>query len=435
MKKLFGSLASKLSPPQHFTLHANNNPTSLPPVHLTQDKLFQYRKHRGVNLGSWFVLERWISESPFHHARQPAQSDLDVALGMNAKEILERHWDTWITQDDWEWIVAHGLNAVRIPIGYYHLCSLDASILTRTDFDGLQNVFMGAWSRILRAIETANSYGIGVLLDLHAAAGKQNRDAHSGTSKPPTFFASRFNQEQTIHALRVLLNALGDKHPNAIGVELLNEPDPPREDDLKAWYTTTIRQLQKANPSIPLYLGDHWQMNEYVSYITGLKAHTLVAVDHHVYRCFTSADIHTPVHQHIQAFSGPSGPFPQLLARSAESLGRSGAGLVIGEWSGALNPGSLIGGPNEVRDYVAAQLVLFEQHCSGWFFWTYKKERPGDTGWSLRDAVATEQFPEWVGLRLKVPSDIEQPFETESRERFEKEAFGKATHIQFAIKQ
>ena len=66
--------------------------------------------------GSWFVLERWITDTPFQQAKAPAQSDLDVALGENAKEVLEHHWDTWITEKDFEWIAERGLNSVRLPV-------------------------------------------------------------------------------------------------------------------------------------------------------------------------------------------------------------------------------------------------------------------------------------------------------------------------------
>ena len=64
------------------------------------------------------MLERWITESPFQSAREPAQSDLDVALGDNARSILEKHWDTWITDEDWEWLADKGVNTVRIPVRY-----------------------------------------------------------------------------------------------------------------------------------------------------------------------------------------------------------------------------------------------------------------------------------------------------------------------------
>ncbi len=67
-------------------------------------------------IGSWFVLERWIADGPFRAARVPAKSDLDVASGSDAKSILEQHWDTWVTDQDWAWLAGHGINTVRIPV-------------------------------------------------------------------------------------------------------------------------------------------------------------------------------------------------------------------------------------------------------------------------------------------------------------------------------
>ena len=102
-----------------------------------EQDIYRYRKQRGVNLGepfkhicdtprsssrrrratgSWFVLERWICEEPFRVAQHPAQSDLDIAKGQNAKEVLEHHWDSWISEDDWVWMAGKGINAVRIPV-------------------------------------------------------------------------------------------------------------------------------------------------------------------------------------------------------------------------------------------------------------------------------------------------------------------------------
>jgi hypothetical protein len=112
-----------------------------PDENITIQQVFHYRKQKGVNLGtfsfrlscplsilinagSWFVLERWITDSPFQHAFQPAQSDLDVARGINAKQILERHWDTWMTEEDWVWISEHGINTVRIPVSCFLLMSI-----------------------------------------------------------------------------------------------------------------------------------------------------------------------------------------------------------------------------------------------------------------------------------------------------------------------
>lgn len=49
-------------------------------------------------------------------------------------------------------------------------------VLKDTDFAPHAEVFAGAWARIEQAIQTAGRFGLGVLVDLHAAAGAQNAD-------------------------------------------------------------------------------------------------------------------------------------------------------------------------------------------------------------------------------------------------------------------
>ncbi|KAG2357817.1 glycoside hydrolase family 5 protein [Suillus spraguei] len=375
-----------------------------------QQYLYRYRKQRGVNLGSWFVLERWISESPFRGASGSGQSDLDVAKGPHAKQVLEQHWDSWITFSDFEWLAARGINTVRIPIGYYHICALDPSILTGTDFDGLQHVFEGAWSRLVAAVITAQSFGMGCyLVYLHAAPGKQNKDSHSGTSSPViSFFNSKFNMQLAIRALCVLvtqliaLRAHEPEFDNIVGVQLLNEPHPSSHEALYDWYNKAIQEIRKIDSGFPIYISDCWMADQYADFVARLPSSlALTCIDHHLYRCFTGSDISTSAGQHTASLADRNAPFPQMFSRVAEKLAASGSGLVVGEWSGALNPGSLQGTADEHEDrasYIRAQLDLFELYCAGSFFWTYKKEFPGDLGWCFRDAVENGIFPEVVGM-------------------------------------
>ncbi|KAG6369179.1 glycoside hydrolase superfamily [Boletus reticuloceps] len=307
-----------------------------------------------------------------------------------------------------------------LQIGYYHLCGLDRSLLSGTDFHGLDNVFEGAWIRLVRAVETAQFHGIGVLLDLHSAPGKQNQDSHSGTSSSQVLFANRSNLELTIRVLRTLLSAvrsLRSEHDppisNVIGIELLNEPKPSSHSTLKDWYGKAIKQLRTIDPGIPIYISDCWMSDDYAHFVKSLPESTApVCLDHHLYRCFTSEDISTPAAQHSTSLMDPNAPMPQTFARVAGILEDAGGALVVGEWSGALNPGSLQGPIDEREErarYVAAQLALFEQHCAGWFFWTYKKQYRGDQGWSFRDAVEAGVFPDRVGVYLKKNAPVHDP--------------------------
>lgn len=53
---------------------------------------------------------------------------------------------------------------MRSQIGYYHACGIDRSLLDGTEYAPYYDVYRGAWSRVLGAIETARRHGIGVLI-------------------------------------------------------------------------------------------------------------------------------------------------------------------------------------------------------------------------------------------------------------------------------
>ncbi len=270
--------------------------------------------------------------------------------------------------------------------------------------------------RYARQYWTHGALSMKTSTDLHAAPGKQNPDAHAGATGPAQFF-NKQNMTHTIHVLSVLLtqlNAFGASHnpplPNVVGIELLNEPQ--HNGSLERWYLDAIRSLRQIDPSIPLYIGDSWRTDQYASFIeTHQSAIPFTVLDHHLYRCFTQGDASTSVSQHIQNLTNPNDGTPQMLARVSQKIQAAGGGLVVGEWSGALNPGSLHGVGNEVemrKAYISAQLALYEEHCAGYYFWTYKKEHAGDKGWSFKDAVGAGVFPSRVGLGRNLVRDDPQ---------------------------
>ena len=70
----------------------------------------------------------------------------------------------------------------------------------------------------------------------------------------------------------------------------------------------------------------------------------------------------------------------------------AGGALVVGEWRMALSPGSLCGAEDrwEACREFEAQLELFKEHCTRWFFWTCKnlKEQGHNKDQSFRDVDA-----------------------------------------------
>jgi aryl-phospho-beta-D-glucosidase BglC (GH1 family) len=244
--------------------------------------------------------------------------------------------------------------------------------------------------------------------DLHAAPGSQNADSHSGVSSHKPQFLKPPNMEHTMRILSVLLTSLSS-FPNVVGIELLNEPQPGDKGHgtLKDWYTNTIGELRCIDPAIPIYISDCWQTDDYAGYIASLtQSQSIIALDHHLYRCFTALDTHTSISQHSRSLTDTNAATPQLFASVSSKLSSCSSGIVVGEWSGAVHPGSLHGLSSEQetharKEYIHAQLELYERYCAGWYFWTYKKEQPGDRGWSLRDAVGSNVFPQSVGMRAR----------------------------------
>lgn len=89
-----------------------------------------------------------------------------VALGQAATNTaFQKHWDTFITQDDITQIASLGLNTVRIPIGYWmkeDLVYSDSKYFSR-----------GAFTYLERLCGWAKDAGLCLILDLHGAPGAQ----------------------------------------------------------------------------------------------------------------------------------------------------------------------------------------------------------------------------------------------------------------------
>ena len=77
-------------------------------------------KLRGVNLGGWLVLEKWITPSLFAGMQATDETSYCVELGeAEATRRLHHHWNTFITRDDFAWLKRAGINAVRLPVGHW----------------------------------------------------------------------------------------------------------------------------------------------------------------------------------------------------------------------------------------------------------------------------------------------------------------------------
>ena len=107
------------------------------------------------------MLEPWITPSLFDEWSQ-SQTVKDEytfcqVLGKGeAYNRLSNHWNTWITQDDFNQIANAGMNHVRIPIGYWAAAPLDGDPYVQGQLQVLD-----------QAVNWARNAGLRIMLDLH----------------------------------------------------------------------------------------------------------------------------------------------------------------------------------------------------------------------------------------------------------------------------
>ena len=72
---------------------------------------------RGVNLGNWLVLEKWMDPAVF--AGTEAEDEAWLSRLLDSEELkkrIKKHRDTYVTEEDFKRIADLGLNLVRIPV-------------------------------------------------------------------------------------------------------------------------------------------------------------------------------------------------------------------------------------------------------------------------------------------------------------------------------
>ena len=64
---------------------------------------------RGINVGGWLIVEKWMTPSLFNGTSAVDQMTFDQTSG--AKDKLQQHWDSYFTQADVQRMAGYGLNA------------------------------------------------------------------------------------------------------------------------------------------------------------------------------------------------------------------------------------------------------------------------------------------------------------------------------------
>ncbi|CAN0122225.1 unnamed protein product, partial [Scytosiphon promiscuus] len=317
---------------------------------------------RGVNLGSWMVLEPWITPSMFFQflgKEVKAEGEGSQQIGMDmytfcealgpeeGNKQLKRHWKTWVTESDIAQIATVGVNTVRLPVG-------DWMYQPYGPYVGCTD---GALEEVDRLFYLCRKYGLKVLLDIHAISGSQNGFDNSGqamdiewttysgnaVSNTATFVhwpyrAARWmgdfdretgtygakNDSAIAHTLLVI-QTMVDMYANetaVMGLQPVNEPWQFTPIDwLKEFYWDGYHIVREQAPHWLFLMHDsfNFDVNTWGDF---MKNCPTIGLDTHIYQAWN-----------------PPGPQAGYLAgacdarKQIESMEEMGMPVIVGEWS------------------------------------------------------------------------------------------------------
>ncbi len=358
-------------------------------------------KLRGVNLGSWLVLEKWMVPSVFEGCNATDETTWCAELGESAGARLRAHWDSFITRDDFVWLAQIGINAVRIPVGHW---IFGPGYPYHPSYGAARYPFVTGGVEVLdRAFDWAEEFNIRIVLDLHAAPGCQNGFDNGGIKDVCEWHTKPEYLEYSVKVLEQLAQRYTSR--TALhAIEVLNEPrwDVPT-DYLKNYYRLAYQAIRRhcAPDRVVVVMHDGFRSFREFGDFFKTSGFENVVFDVHRYQCFAREDIDMDIYGHINKSA------VEWKAEADEMINELGVPVYLGEWSLGLDLKVVslwAEGPFNhalenmdafqesvaYRGYAAAQLATFEKYL-GWFFWNYKTETT--PAWCFREGVERGWLP------------------------------------------
>ena len=165
---------------------------------------------KGVNLGNWLVLEKWMNPALFEGTTAEDEYYLPTQLSPEVYEArIKIHRSEYITERDFVTIKRMGMDSVRIPVPYFIF--------------GDRKPFIGCIEELDKAFNWAEKYGLQILIDLHTAPDSQNGFDNGGISGVCKWAQNPDEVEFVLGVLERLAKRYGHRK-GLFGIQPLNEP-------------------------------------------------------------------------------------------------------------------------------------------------------------------------------------------------------------------
>jgi hypothetical protein len=331
-------------------------------------------------------------------AKSPGDSEHDAvsaslqSSGLDATRLKwEKHWSNAISEGDFEWLVTEAnCTSIRLPIGYF---TLGPGFCHGTAFEDVGDVYVNAWAAVRELVRRARTYGVGVLLDLHALPGGANGQAHSGTSSGKAeFWGNRRNTEVMSRVLVFIAQEVRGGLDGVVGIQVVNEALWDAK-GLYEWYEGLIRQIARVDESIPVYISDAWNLDRTLKWCrkrspSGGGPRNPVVVDCHNYYTFSEEDRKKTPQMIIDAVPRSLAPLGGMAGK--RSLADGGEiQVIIGEWSCVLDGQTWGRVRPEEKDGLLKQFGQSQcqtwQQTGGSYFWTYKMDWMDGGEWGFSE--------------------------------------------------
>ncbi|XP_026391103.1 uncharacterized protein LOC113286718 isoform X4 [Papaver somniferum] len=287
----------------------------------------------------------------------------------NATKVLTEHRNSYITQDDFQYLSQHDINTVRIPVGWW---------ITK-DSNPPAPYVGGGLAALDNAFKWAQEFGMKCIIDLHAAPGSQNGKDHSSSRDGSVDWTKSDNIQRSLDAIEFLASRYGNNSV-LLGIDLLSGPKSPDVpfNTLEKYYNDGYAIVRKHSATAYVILcqlvGDNGADPDpttlYNAYTGSGKSN--VVVDLHYYHnnpSFSNMSLRENINY-----------LYDTRKTQMNSLNPAGPLVFIGEWVNQFGKGGW--SQREYQTYGSAQLDVYDSASFGWAYWSLKND--ADNHWSLK---------------------------------------------------